>query len=55
MAEAKHYKLHRKELRNPDVFQERTAQAADWLRDNQTARPCQCSSVCRISAREPRP
>jgi predicted negative regulator of RcsB-dependent stress response len=50
MAEAKHYKLHRKELRNPDVFQERTAQAADWLRDNQTVVVAVVSAVVAIGA-----
>ena len=50
MAEAKHYKLHRKELRNPDAFQERTAQAADWLRDNQTVVVAVVSAVVAIGA-----
>ena len=50
MAEAKHYKLHRKELRDPDVFQERTAQAVDWLRDNQTMVVAVVSAVVAIGA-----
>ena len=50
MAEAKHYKLHRKELRNPDVFQERTAQAADWLRDNQTMVVAAVSAIVAVAA-----
>ncbi len=50
MAEAKHYKLHRKELRDPDVFQERTAQAVDWLRDNQTVVVAVVSAVVAIGA-----
>jgi len=50
MAEAKHYKLHRKELRDPDVFQERTAQAVDWLRDNQTVVVSVVSAVVAIGA-----
>jgi predicted negative regulator of RcsB-dependent stress response len=37
MAEAKHYKVSRKELREPDEFQALTSQAADWARSNQSA------------------
>jgi predicted negative regulator of RcsB-dependent stress response len=50
MAEAKHYKLHRKELRDPDVFQESTAQAVDWLRDNQTVVVAVVSAVVALGA-----
>lgn len=50
MAEAKHYKLHRKELRDPDVFQEGTAQAVDWLRDNQTVVVAVVSAIVAIGA-----
>jgi tetratricopeptide (TPR) repeat protein len=50
MAEAKHYKLHRKELRSPDVFQERTTQAVDWLRENQTVVVAVVSAVVAIAA-----
>ncbi len=37
MAEADHIKLSRKDLREPDEFQALTAQATDWLRQNQSA------------------
>jgi predicted negative regulator of RcsB-dependent stress response len=37
MAEANHFKLSRKDLREPDEFQHLTAQAGDWLRANQSA------------------
>jgi predicted negative regulator of RcsB-dependent stress response len=50
MAEAKHYKLHRKELRDPDVFQERTAEAVDWMRANQTMVVTVASAVVAIGA-----
>jgi predicted negative regulator of RcsB-dependent stress response len=50
MAEAKHYKLHRKELRDPDVFQERSAQAVDWVRDNQTVVVAVVSAIVAIGA-----
>ena len=36
MATANHYKVSRKALREPDEFQTLTAQAADWVRDNQS-------------------
>ena len=50
MAEAKHYKLDRKELRHPDAFQERTTQAVDWLRGNQTVVVAVVSAVVAIGA-----
>lgn len=37
MAEANHFKLSRKDLREPDEFQHLTAQAGEWLRANQSA------------------
>lgn len=37
MAEAKHYKLSRRDLREPDEFQALTTQTVDWLRANQSA------------------
>jgi hypothetical protein len=37
MATSDHIKIDRKSLRQPDEFQHLTAQAADWVRANQTA------------------
>jgi tetratricopeptide (TPR) repeat protein len=50
MAEAKHYKLTRKELRDPDEFQVRTGQAVDWLRANQSAVVGAVSAVVALAA-----
>jgi hypothetical protein len=37
MAEAHHYKLNRRDLREPDEFVAFTSQATDWIRQNQSA------------------
>ena len=50
MAEAKHYKLTRKELRDPDEFQVRTGQAVDWLRANQSAVVGAVSAILALAA-----
>jgi len=50
MAEAKHYKLTRKDLREPDEFQAFTTQAIDWIRENQSAVIGAVSTVVAIAA-----
>jgi predicted negative regulator of RcsB-dependent stress response len=50
MAEAKHYKLSRKDLREPDEFQAITTQTVDWLRANQSAVVGAVSTILAIGA-----
>jgi tetratricopeptide (TPR) repeat protein len=50
MAEAKHYKLSRKELREPDEFQALTTQTVDWLRANQSAVVGAVSTIVAVAA-----
>jgi len=50
MAEAKHYKLSRKDLREPDEFQAITSQTVDWLRANQSAVVGAVSTILAIGA-----
>jgi len=50
MAEAKHYKITRKDLRQPDEFQERTTQAVEWMRQNQSAVVGVVSAVVAVAA-----
>ena len=50
MAEAKHYKLTRKDLREPDEFQAFTTQAIEWIRDNQSAVIGAVSTLVAIAA-----
>lgn len=50
MAEAKHYKLTRKDLRQPDSFQERTTQGVEWVRENQSVVVAVVSAVVALAA-----
>src|SRR5262245_5672601 len=50
MAEAKHYRLTRKELRQPDEFQEITTQTVDWVRANQSVVVGVVSTIVAIGA-----
>ncbi len=50
MAEAKHYKLSRKDLREPDEFQALTTQTVDWLRANQSAVVGALSTIVAVAA-----
>jgi len=50
MAEAKHYKITRKDLREPDEFQALTSQSADWVRAHQSAVVVAVSALVAVAA-----
>src|SRR5688572_13763581 len=50
MAEAKQYKITRKDLRQPDEFQEVTSQAVEWIRANQSAVVGALSAIVALAA-----
>jgi predicted Zn-dependent protease len=50
MAEAKHYKITRKTLRQPDEFQTLTGEAFDWIADHQSAVVGAMSAIVAVAA-----